>query len=162
MLEPGLGEIRSCLLDETYASKRLIHDMDSKRTSWERNVFLLLHESLRRRYMRPRHDVYEDFYWSIWAITWVTLLTFRMHLEASLRREVDDTAERDSLIEQANRVQQSREDAQKAAQNRARAKLMSDVTKNRKDQIETHALTRSNHLFPPYITRSDLKDISIT
>ena len=65
-----------------------------------------------------------------------------MHLEASLRREIDDTAERDSLIEQANRIQQSREDAQKASADYARAKLMEEVSKSRQHQIQARALTK--------------------
>jgi len=66
----------------------------------------------------------------------------RAHLEASLMRETDDTAEADALVDKANLVQQAREDAKKAAADAARAKLMADVTKSRLDQMHQHALCK--------------------
>lgn len=69
-------------------------------------------------------------------------LVHRAHLEASLLREVKDTAQRDDLIEQVNRAQQAKEDARRAAADAARARLMHQVTETRLDQIKQHALSR--------------------
>ena len=70
------------------------------------------------------------------------LLARRAHLEASLKREVNDTTERDALIERTNQQAQAREDAQRAAADAARARLQREVTESQEAQMRQRILAR--------------------
>lgn len=59
-----------------------------------------------------------------------------------LQKEDLDTAERDAMIQRALEEQQAKRDAEQAARDAARRRLMDDVIAAQNDQIRRHQLER--------------------
>lgn len=68
---------------------------------------------------------------------------YRQHLEQMMQKDMEDTAERDRLINEAFLAQQAKYDAEVAAREAARRRLMEEVDMIRKQQIGAHQAAKS-------------------
>ncbi|KAK9818145.1 hypothetical protein WJX72_007779 [[Myrmecia] bisecta] len=69
-------------------------------------------------------------------------MRYRKHLALLLQKEQQDTAEQDSMIEKALAEQQAKRDAEQAARDAARQRLMDEVTRAQTDQMRLHEYER--------------------